>query len=93
MNRWLPVLGGRECAGRYGGASGGAAVAVAAFGGSNPIGWAITGAVVGSIGAGVGARWLWEAAVGLDVRESIDDFFVGGPPRLEGHDAPPPRTR
>ena len=79
--------------GGMGGASGGAAVAVAAFGGSNPIGWAITGAVVGSIGAGVGARWLWEAAVGLDVRESIDDFFVGSPPHLEGYDAPPPRTR
>lgn len=79
--------------GGMGGASGGAALFVAAFGGSNPVGWAIGGAVIGSVSVGVGARWLWEASVGLDVRESIDDFFVGRPPRLEGYVPPPPRTR
>ncbi len=79
--------------GGMGGASGGAALFVAAFGGSNPVGWAIGGAVIGSVSVGVGARWLWEASVGLDVRESIDDFFDGRPPRLEGYVPPPPRTR
>lgn len=73
-----------------GGVVGGAAVGATA---SGPVGWVVTGVVVGGVAAGWGARWLWEATVPLDVRESIDDFFVGGAPRLEGYSPPPPRSR
>ncbi|MBZ4488190.1 hypothetical protein LQ938_11025 [Microbacterium sp. cx-55] len=81
-----------------GGAAGGLAGGAAAGGiavalGSNPVGWVIGGVVVGGIAVGSGARWLWEAAVPLDSRETIDDFFTGGPPRLEGYTPPSPRSR
>ena len=73
-----------------GGIAGGAAVAAGA---SGPIGWVAGGVVVGGYVAGKVTRWLWEAAVPLDTRESIDDFFIGSPPRLEGYTPPPPRSR
>lgn len=56
-------------------------------------GWALAGAAIPPVGAalavggvavaaGSGATWLYEAWTPLDVRESIDDFFTGAPPRL-----------
>lgn len=80
------ILGG--AAGGAAGAAAGGGIAVAV--GSNPVGWVVGGTVVGGLAVAAGARWLWEAAVPLDVRESIDDFFVGSPPRLEGY-APVPQ--
>jgi hypothetical protein len=81
--------------GIVGGAAGGAAfgAGAAAFGVSNPIGWVVGGVVIGGLLVAEGSRWLWEAAVPLDARESIDDFFTGAPPRLEGYTPPPPRSR
>ena len=81
-------IGGGIAGGAAGGTiAGGAAVAL----GSNPVGWAVGGVVVGGLAVGAGARWLWEAAVPLDTRETIDDFFTGGPPRLEGYSPTPSR--
>ncbi|MEX8033551.1 hypothetical protein AB6V29_11010 [Microbacterium sp. 20-116] len=84
-----------EIAGGVAGGAGGAAVggAAAAALGSNPVGWVIGGTVLGGLAVGAGARWLWEAAVPLESRESIDDFFTGSPPRLEGYVPPSPRSR
>jgi hypothetical protein len=86
----LAELGGGIAGGAAGGAAaGGIAVAL----GSNPVGWVVGGVVVGGLAVGAGARWLWEAAMPLDTRETIDDFFTGAPPRLEGYTPPPPRSR
>lgn len=86
----LAEIGGGMAGGAAGGAlGGGIAVAI----GSNPIGWVVGGVVIGGVAVGAGARWLWEAAVPLDTRESIDDFFTGSAPRLEGYNPPPPRSR
>jgi hypothetical protein len=86
----LAELGGGIAGGAAGGAAaGGIAVAL----GSNPVGWVVGGVVVGGLAVGAGARWLWEAAVPLDTRETIDDFFTGAPPRLEGYAPPQPRSR
>lgn len=80
-----------ELAALGGGAAGGA-VAGGLLAGT-PIGWAILGVGGAALVAGSGARWLWEAAVPFDTRETIDDFFLGSPPRLEGYVPPPPRSR
>lgn len=40
---------------------------------------------MGEIDERAGTRWLWEAAVPMDARESIDDFFTDRRPRLEGY--------
>ncbi|WP_159499999.1 hypothetical protein [Microbacterium sp. 18062] len=86
----LAELGG----GIAGGAAGGAAAGgIAAALGSNPVGWVVGGVIVGGVAVGAGSRWLWEAAVPLDARESIDDYFTGGTPRLEGYSPPSPRMR
>lgn len=83
-----------EIAGGVAGGAGGAALGggVAVALGSNPVGWVIGGTVIGGVAVGASARWLWEAAVPLDSRETIDDFFTGSPPRLEGY-VPPTRSR
>lgn len=87
LSSGLVELGG----GAIGGAAGGTAAAgLAAALGSNPIGWVVGGVVIGGIAVGSGSRWVWEAAVPLDTRESIDDFFTGSTPRLEGY-SPTPR--
>jgi uncharacterized protein YukE len=66
-----------------GGAAGGALGGVIAVAlGSNPVGWVVGGAVVLSVAGSYAGRWAWEAAVPLNVRETIDDFFVGSPPTL-----------
>lgn len=84
-----------EIAGGMAGGAGGAAAggAAAAALGSNPVGWVIGGTVIGGLAVGAGARWLWEAAVPLDSRETVDDFFTGSQPRLEGYVPPSPRSQ
>jgi hypothetical protein len=84
-----------EIAGGMAGGAGGAAAggAAAAALGSNPVGWVIGGTVIGGLAIGAGARWLWEAAVPLDSRETVDDFFTGRQPRLEGYVPPSPRSQ
>lgn len=82
LSSGVAEIGGGIVGGAAGGAlAGGAAVAL----GSNPVGWVVGGVAIGGIAVGAGARWLWEAAVPLDTRETIDDFFTGAPPRLEGY--------
>jgi len=90
LSSGVAEIGGGIAGGAAGGAVGGG-IAVAL--GSNPIGWVVGGVVVGGVAVGAGARWLWEAAVPLDTRESIDDYFTGSPPRLEGYTPPAPRSR
>lgn len=90
-------------AGIAGGAAGGAAgAAIGASAGAGfaaigvaggPVAWAIAAGAGAAIAGGWAGRWAWEATVPLDIRESIDDFFVGQPPRLAGYTPPPPRTR
>ena len=65
-------------AGAGGGALAGTIIAGVAI---PPVGVAL---IVGgaAAAAGAGGTWLWEAAVPLDVRESIDDFFTGATPVL-----------
>lgn len=90
LSSGVAEIGGGMAGGAAGGVVGGA---IAAALGSNPVGWVVGGVVVGGIAVGAGARWLWEAAVPLDARESVDDFFTGAPPRLEGYTPPSPRSR
>ncbi|MFB9788150.1 hypothetical protein [Microbacterium testaceum] len=84
-----------EIAGGMAGGAGAAAAggAAAAALGSNPVGWVIGGTVIGGLAIGAGARWLWEAAVPLDSRETVDDCFTGRQPRLEGYVPPSPRSQ
>jgi hypothetical protein len=62
-------------------------------GGAALAGWALAGVAIPPLGAvlivggvavvaGSAATWLWEAAVPLDARETIDDFLVGTEPVL-----------
>lgn len=90
LSSGVAELGGSFAGGAAGGAAG---AGIAAALGSNPVGWVVGGVVVGGLAVGAGARWLWEAAVPLDTRESIDDFFTGGTPRLEGYAPPSGRRR
>jgi predicted phage tail protein len=64
-------------------------------------GWALAGVAIPPLGvalivggvavaAGSAGTWLWEAAVPLDARETIDDFFTGRPPVL--YDGPSQAT-
>lgn len=89
LSSGVAEIGGGMLGGAAGAAAGGGIAAVL---GSNPVGWVVGGVVLGGLAVGAGARWLWEAAVPLDVRENIDDFFVGGPPRLEGYQPTPNPT-
>lgn len=94
---------GSGIAGIAGGAAGGTAgtavgasigTALSAVGvAGGPVAWAVGVGVGAAILGGWTGRWIWEASVPLDVQESIDDFFLGQPPRLSGYVPPPPYLR
>lgn len=63
-----------NAAGLLGGA-GAAAIAGATV--SGPVGWVVGAAVVAGWAGGEAGTWLWEETVPLDVRESIDAWFMG----------------
>ncbi|MFJ4158403.1 hypothetical protein [Microbacterium testaceum] len=88
------IVGGAAggTAGAAAGTSIGAALSVVGVAGG-PVAWAVGVGVGAAVVGGWAGRWAWEASVPLDVRESIDDFFVGQPPRLSGYVPPPPHTR
>lgn len=52
--------------------AGGAAVGGALVSGG-PVVWVAGAVVVGSVAAGTGAKWLWESAVPLHIRETLDN--------------------
>jgi len=85
----LAELGGSMGGGALGG---GGAAALAGAIGSNPIGWVVGGTIVGGVTIGAGSRYLWEAAVPLNTRESIDSYFTDGKPRLDGYIPPSSRA-
>jgi phage tail tape-measure protein len=69
----LAGLGGGFAGGAVGSAAG--AGAAAFFGVSNPVGWVVLGAVGIGIGGSYAGKWLWEATVDLNTRESIDHWI------------------
>jgi hypothetical protein len=64
------------------GSAGGAAAGGAIVAASTPPGLVALTVGVLAVGGGLAGRWLWEAAVPLDIRESIDDSLTGSPPML-----------
>lgn len=66
----LAGLGGGAAGTAAGGALGGLVATALAV--SNPIGWVAGGAVLLGAAGSAGGKWLWEATVDLDTRESID---------------------
>ena len=72
-------------AGVGGGAGGGSLVATLAAiaGAAAPPVLVAVGVTVGSIAAGQLGRWMYEAWIPLDVRETVNDFFLN-PPSLVG---------
>lgn len=54
-------------------AGAGGAAAAGALTAGGPVVWVAGAVVVGSVAAGTGAKWLWESAVPLHMRESLDN--------------------